>query len=369
MLISDFALQKYGKKRTYAILNQNKSLANHFLYKMCQFVYDEHVPVQDVILLFEHINALGLNIGNLNSLNYTQLKSMVDGETSKEQSFRGDAIYTSPTKLVEVYYIDSFEKAQSFFSNTTWCICNNREQWNILRKNGSTFYLIVNRNFSMRSKCRFVIARVYPNGNIEYIDMSNNAIISGGGNKPNYDTYANSLEGAIQHLKPQQPIQENNNKYTNKNIMKINESQLRKIIKESVNTVLKEISTNLLRQAANKAVDDIEYFRDTNNDELEDKRWRQHAVFSDELRKRDREEKNAVCPYVPESELKNLPKDTYLVIIPVSRYVQTNIFILKYSGHADTKEQCEEFIDKYYSVVVKILYLCVIFRLKVNKIR
>jgi hypothetical protein len=75
-----------------------------------------------------------------------------------EQSFRGDALYTSPTKLVEVYYIDSFEKAQSFFSNTTWCICNNREQWNILRKKGSTFYLIVNRNFSMRSKCRFVIA-------------------------------------------------------------------------------------------------------------------------------------------------------------------------------------------------------------------
>ena len=93
----------------------------------------------------------------------------------------------------------------------------------------------------MRSKCRFVIARVYPNGNIEYIDMSNNAIISGGGNKPNYDTYANSLEGAIQHLKPQQPIQENNNKYTNKNIMKINESQLRKIIKESIKNTLNEM--------------------------------------------------------------------------------------------------------------------------------
>ncbi len=57
------AMQRYGKKRTYAILNQNKSLANRFLYKMYQFVYDEHVPVQDVILLFEHINALGLNMG------------------------------------------------------------------------------------------------------------------------------------------------------------------------------------------------------------------------------------------------------------------------------------------------------------------
>lgn len=39
---------------------------------------------------------------------------------------------------------------------------------------------------------------------------------------------------------PQQPIQENNNKYTNKNIMKINESQLRKIIQESIKNVLNE---------------------------------------------------------------------------------------------------------------------------------
>ena len=41
---------------------------------------------------------------------------------------------------------------------------------------------------------------------------------------------------------PQQPIQENNNKQinTNKNIMKINESQLRKIIKESIKNVLNE---------------------------------------------------------------------------------------------------------------------------------
>ena len=41
---------------------------------------------------------------------------------------------------------------------------------------------------------------------------------------------------------PQQPIQENNKQNTNKNIMKINESQLRKIIKESVKNVLNEMS-------------------------------------------------------------------------------------------------------------------------------
>ena len=42
---------------------------------------------------------------------------------------------------------------------------------------------------------------------------------------------------------PQQPIQENNKQNTNKNIMKINESQLRKIIQESINGILNEITS------------------------------------------------------------------------------------------------------------------------------
>ena len=232
------AVQRYGKKRTYAIFNQNKLLASRFLYKMCQFVYETHIPIEDVLLLFEHIYALGLKIDNINSLSYQELKSLVDGETYKESSFWHDAIYTSPSKLVEVYLLHSFEEAKSLPISTKWCICNNEDQWNMLTKNGNTFYLIVNRNFSKRSMCRYVIARVYSNGNIEYIDMSNNAIISGGGNKPSYETFTNSLEGASNHLKPMKiNISENkttNNMKQNKQTIRLNESQLRQMIKESI---------------------------------------------------------------------------------------------------------------------------------------
>lgn len=63
---------------------------------------------------------------------------------------------------------------------------------------------------------------------------------------------------------PQQPIQENNNnnKYTNKNIMKINESQLRKIIQESVNTVLKERSLDNIEHTDLYGYNDIEDYSD-----------------------------------------------------------------------------------------------------------
>jgi hypothetical protein len=69
-------VQRYGKKRAYAILNQHKALSKRFLHKMCQLVYEEHVPILDVILLFSHISALNENIGNINSLSYAGLKKV-----------------------------------------------------------------------------------------------------------------------------------------------------------------------------------------------------------------------------------------------------------------------------------------------------
>lgn len=123
--------------------------------------------------------------------------------------------------------------------------------------------------------------------------------------------------------------------------MKINESQLRKIIKESIKKVLtenniNEVSTNVLRRAADKAHDDRMH---TNNYGLMRKRDRQYKTFSNELIKRDNEERNSVCPYVPESELRNLPKDTYVLMSGDGRDYYGN-FRYSYSGHAGTKEQC-----------------------------
>ena len=63
------------------------------------------------------------------------------------------------------------------------------------------------------------------------------------------------LNGTFVHpFISQQPIQENNKQInTNKNIMKINESQLRKIIQESVKNVLSELDWKTAVNAANKS--------------------------------------------------------------------------------------------------------------------
>ena len=71
----------------------------------------------------------------------------------------------------------------------------------------------------------------------------------------------------------------------------------------------------------------------------------------------DQEEKNSVCPSVPESELINMPSNTYVVMDGDGRDVISANFRMRYSGHAGTKEQCEEFVKKFYDMGANWEYL------------
>ena len=136
-----------------------------------------------------------------------------------------------------------------------------------------------------------------------------------------------------------------------KNIVRLNEAQLKKIIAESVRKILKEnnsideISSQLLRRAADKAhKDELQNW----GTKLGKKRGEQWAKFSKAAIGRDHEEKDSVCPYVPESELENMPEDTYVVLDGDGRDAISADFRYRYSGHAGTEEQCMAYVDKYY---------------------
>ena len=136
-----------------------------------------------------------------------------------------------------------------------------------------------------------------------------------------------------------------------RNTIKLSEAKLKQIISESIKKALaesnsvNEISSNLLRRAADKA----------HKDELRDwgtkfgkKRGEQWAKFSKAAIERDREEKDSVCPSVPESELESMPEDTYVVLDGNGRDAISADFRYRYSGHAGTEEQCMAYVDKYY---------------------
>lgn len=90
------------------------------------------------------------------------------------------------------------------------------------------------------------------------------------------------LNGTFVHpFISQQPIQENNNnnKYTNKTIMKINESQLRKIIKESIENVLSEISFSTANRAGIEAMYRASELEKAGKQKEADRKWQQHRKF------------------------------------------------------------------------------------------
>ena len=83
--------------------------------------------------------------------------------------------------------------------------------------------------------------------------------------------------------KPQlltQPIQENNKQInTNKNIMKITENQLRRIIKESIENVLSEISFSTANRAGIEAMYRASELEKAGKQKEADRKWQQHRKF------------------------------------------------------------------------------------------
>lgn len=136
-----------------------------------------------------------------------------------------------------------------------------------------------------------------------------------------------------------------------KNTIRLTESELKNIITESVKRILREnntineISSDLLFRAAEKAGRDMH--RNWNDSEIRTKRDKQEDRFFKAAIEKDRKERNSICPRVPESELKNMPKGTYVVMDGTGRDYYGS-FTSHYSGYAGTKEQCEAYITKYY---------------------
>lgn len=136
----------------------------------------------------------------------------------------------------------------------------------------------------------------------------------------------------------------------NKKLIRLTESDLHRIVKESVNRVLfeaniNELSSQLLRRASEKAFNDEKM--NWNDSKIRTKRGRQWQKFGRAAYDIEAKEKESICPFIPESKLKDMPKDTYVIIEGAGRDYYGE-FIYRYSGHAGTKEQCIAFVNKYY---------------------
>lgn len=140
--------------------------------------------------------------------------------------------------------------------------------------------------------------------------------------------------------------------------IRITEQDIAKIVKKTVN----EISKGLLDRAREAAHKDM--MRNFGDSKTRQKRERQWKKFGDEYRRMDREEKDSICPQVDERDLVNMPEDTYVIMNGDGRDAVNANFRTSYSGRAGTKEQCEEYVNRFYDKGANWEYLPEIVPLK-----
>ena len=122
-----------------------------------------------------------------------------------------------------------------------WCTSVNQGRFEEHHDiNHEMLYIIRNNKLSKGSNCRFVVAQVNLDGSIVYWDQKNNYLNDGGGHisASEYETSLGDAKNKLQPMKSNNQL--NCNLNMNKKLIRLTESDLHKIVKESVNKILME---------------------------------------------------------------------------------------------------------------------------------
>ena len=238
------AVQRYGKILVQQILNLHFPSSDKYIDYICYYVYIEKRNVYEVCRMFRAYDILHsrneLTIDFRNK-SFVDVQNMIQQETLSMNPLPNQ-LFLSKDKMVEIGLLKTFQDAQSLngLVNNIWCICNKEDTWNQFVHERYTFYVIRNFNYSKSSKLRYVIAQVYPNERISLFDSTNNEM-------NNNEEYMSTLEGGERYLVSNMPNKNFENKQykyntnMNKQRIKLTESSLHRIIKESVKRVLREM--------------------------------------------------------------------------------------------------------------------------------
>ena len=237
--INSNLVQKYGKERVNAILNRNISYLTHHINKICEFVYDEGIDIDKVQKAFRQYEQLK-NQGeafDYRNLNFEDFLSMLNNYSIDSVSLP-NVVYTSKDKMIQIGKFQTFEEAIDFQNKTniTCCFCDKEKAW-IMYNNNYSLFVIRNLYQSQKSRLRYVIVTV-KDGIPYFFDMDDKSLKKERGEQV-YQQYIQSLGGAESILFENKTIY-NKNTNMNKKLIRLTESDLHRIVKEAVNTILNE---------------------------------------------------------------------------------------------------------------------------------
>ena len=234
------AKQKFGENLARQAIEAK--IPNQFAYAACKFNVENGTPFNDLYLLFSqwttYVVSKNANI-NVDALDYSTFWNTI--QNYKKQYGEEGKVYDDGT--VSITHISSLEQMKKLPIKNLWCI-RREKRWNEYQENGARFYLITNNNYSEESNCKYVMVEMYANGEIGYWSTDNELIDAESSTKrlPPLAEYQKTLGGALQKIQELQSKITENKQYTNMNkkLIRLTESDLHMIVKESVKKILSE---------------------------------------------------------------------------------------------------------------------------------
>ena len=278
------AVQQYGRNVADFWAQYDFSPTKRYVKKMCDLFYIDKIPQNEITKIFrayqenaEWFDAVGINF---NELSWDKLKELVLRHIGEYENVSElpNQFYVSDDGLINIGYFNTFEEAMNFEPQNGWCTSVNQGRFEEHHNtNHEMLYIIRNCKLSKSSNCRFVVAQVNLDGSRIYWDQKNNNLnATNGDNHISAKEYETSLGNAINQLQPMKLKTENkqykSNTNMNKKLIRLTESDLHRIVKESVNQVLTELDWKTYANAARKRYDNAyadNSGRATNQQELE----------------------------------------------------------------------------------------------------
>jgi len=239
------AVQQYGKDAADFWSQYDFSPTKRYVKKMCDLFYKDKIPQNEITKIFrgyqenaEWFDEIGVDF---NKLTWEQLKELVLKQIGEYDNVSQlpNQFYISDDGLITIGYFNTFEEAMNFEPQNGWCTSVNQGRFEEHHDiNHEMLYIIRNNKLSKGSNCRFVVAQVNLDGSIVYWDQKNNNLNDGGGHisASEYETSLGDAKNKLQPMKSNNQL--NCNLNMNKKLIRLTESDLHRIVKESINRVM-----------------------------------------------------------------------------------------------------------------------------------
>jgi len=308
------AKQKYGEIIVKKL--SDIGIPPQYLLSACRFYQDNQVPIERIQQLFRQWMTYVVNNNNsidVNKLTFEQFYQTI--QKSKSSYEIPNKIFDNGT--IQIGEFKNFKEASVFPIPNNMCVCKTNKWFKYYQSPHSRYLLI--HDCRRNDNKRYVLA-IIEHGEISYADLSGHEFANSFGDQERgnvsqtaFDQYQQSigkeavgfLYNIAADVKDKIDIDKqvydsrickgnlveykHNNNHTNmtkKQVIRLTESGLHRIIKESVNKILNEISIDKLQRAQDKAFDEYDSMwpDDENYDEdFVNKRKRQYDAFKDRI--------------------------------------------------------------------------------------